>query len=85
MGNSRDSLKQNKLNKKHKSGETVMDFGKLLTIGQFVRFNYNGVEFKAEVIGTSCMDYERKYRIRFHDGSSRWVNQAMVRHVLTIN
>lgn len=62
-----------------------MDLGKLLTDGQTVWMASDGKVYEAQVVQTSCMDYERKYLIRFQDGSSRWINQVLVRHLLTKN
>lgn len=62
-----------------------MDFGKLLVEGQQVKFATQDHLYQGTVVQSSCMDYERKYLIRFEDGSTRWVNQSMVRHLFTSN
>jgi len=62
-----------------------MDFSKLLNQGDTVVLNAGEKCHKATVALTSVVDYERRYFLRFEDGSSRWVNQALVRSLLTVN
>lgn len=58
-----------------------MDLTRLLAVGQTVRTG--NVTAKVDLVSVS--DYERKYRLRFEDGSSRWVNQTLVRHLILQN
>lgn len=58
-----------------------MDFSRLLVVGQVIQLK----NIQATVDLTSVSDFERKYRLRFEDGSHKWVNQSLVRHMLVQN
>lgn len=58
-----------------------MDLTKLLTNGQRVQVN----DIVAVVDLTTVETMERRYRLRFEDGSTKWVNQALARQLLQKN
>ena len=61
------------------------DLSKLLAPGQDVKIVAGGISVTGKVVQSSVVEFERKDRIRFLDGSEKWVNQAMVRAFLTAN
>jgi len=61
------------------------DLSKLLAPGQSVQITAGKLVVTGKVVQTSVVEFERRYRIRFSDGSEKWVNQAMVRTFLTSN
>ena len=61
------------------------DLSMLLSPGQTVRISTETLSVSGKVVQTSIVEFERRYRIRFSDGSEKWVNQAIVRTFLTSN
>ena len=62
-----------------------MDFCKYLTKGDKVLVEAGDVASIATVKGSSVIEFERRYLLGFPDGSEKWVNQALVKMVLTKN
>lgn len=70
-----------------------MDLTKLIEPGTMVEVsvplgvkNLTNKDFLVgEVIETTIVEWERKYLVRFGDGSSAWVSNFWVRHVGTVN
>lgn len=44
--------------------------------GDKLTITHNGVEFKIEIEATTVVEWERKYLVRYEDGSKDWVSGA---------
>lgn len=40
--------------------------------GDVLKFYIDGKELEGTVLETTCVHFEREYRIKFQDGSERW-------------
>jgi len=59
-----------------------MDLSKLISVGDNISLNLlkSGI-LRGKCIDTSVVEFERKYLLRFEDGSEKWVTNYFLRHM----
>ncbi|MFA6049878.1 MAG: hypothetical protein WC761_01655 [Candidatus Paceibacterota bacterium] len=62
-----------------------MDFCKYLSKGDQVTLDVGSITATATVKRTSVIEFERRYLLSFEDGTEKWVNQFLVKTLLTKN